>query len=170
MPQHGQNLRNKSVNELLEMTAKCVSLGGNFVLNFGPQGDGAIRQEELNLATKIGDWMKINQEAIYNCGYAGYEKQDWGYFTKKTGSDQVFMVVFNVPVSGALRLKMPAKTKISKAYMLADQEETFLPEEINSNEYFLQLKKKDHQQPFVIVLETLKNAENNGSAYEKAKT
>ncbi|WP_316822742.1 alpha-L-fucosidase [Pedobacter gandavensis] len=159
----------KTSNELLEMTAKCVSLAGNFVLNFGPQGDGAIRKEELSLATEIGDWMKVNQEAIYNCGYAGFDKQDWGYFTKKTGSDQVYMLVFNLPVSGALRVKTPAKTSISKAYLLADQQQTFLPEEINSNEYFLHLKKKDHQQPFVIVLETVKKQENNGTKYEKAK-
>lgn len=159
----------KTSNELLEMTAKCVSLGGNFVLNFGPQGDGAIRKEELTLAKEIGDWMKVNQEAIYNCGYAGFDKQDWGYFTKKTGSDQVYMLVFNLPVSGALRVKIPAKTSISKAYLLADQQQTFVPEEINSNEYFLQLKKKDHQQPFVIVLETLKKQDDNGTKYEKAK-
>ncbi|WP_316842303.1 alpha-L-fucosidase [Pedobacter gandavensis] len=159
----------KTTNELLEMTAKCVSLGGNFVLNFGPQGDGAIRKEELALATQIGDWMKVNQDAIYNCGYAAYDKQDWGYFTKKTGSDQIYMVVFNPPISGALRVKTPAKTSISKAYLMADPGQTFLPEEISNNEYFLHLKKKDHQQPFVIVLETVKKQDNNGTKYEKAK-
>ncbi|WGQ08785.1 alpha-L-fucosidase [Pedobacter gandavensis] len=159
----------KTTNELLEMTAKCVSLGGNFVLNFGPQGDGAIRKEVLTLATQIGDWMKVNQEAIYNCGYAAYDKQDWGYFTKKNGSDQIYMLVFNLPVSGALRVKTPAKTTISKAYLLADAQETFLPEEISSNEYFLHLKKSAHQQPFVIVLETAKQEDNKGTKYEKAK-
>lgn len=155
--------------ELIEMTARCVSLGGNFVLNFGPKGDGSIRQEELKLAAEIGDWMKINQEAIYNCGYAGYDKQDWGYFSKKTGTDKIYMLVFNVPVSGALRIKTPAKTVIKKASLLADATETFTPEQISGDEYFLHLKKGTHPQPFVIVLETAPGQQSNGVNYEKAK-
>lgn len=155
--------------ELIEMTARCVSLGGNFVLNFGPKGDGSIRQEELKLAAEIGDWMKINQEAIYNCGYAGYDKQDWGYFSKKTGTDKIYMLVFNVPVSGALRIKTPAKTVIKKASLLADATETFTPEQISGDEYFLHLKKGTHPQPFVIVLETAPGQQSNGVKYEKAK-
>lgn len=159
----------KTGTELIEMTARCVSLGGNFVLNFGPKGDGAIRQEEIKLAEEIGDWMKINQEAIYNCEYAGFDKQDWGYFTRKTGTDKVYMVVFNVPLSGALRIKTPSKTAIKKAYMLADAEESFVLEEISAEEYFLHLKKSTNSKPFVIVLETLKSTQDNGTKYEKAK-
>ena len=159
----------KNGNELIEMTARCVSLGGNFVLNFGPKGDGSIRQEEIKLAEEIGDWMKVNQEAIYNCEYAGYSKQDWGYFTKKTGTDKVYMIVFNVPVSGALRIKTPPKTIIKKAYLLADAQQSFVPEEISADEHFLHLKKSTNSKPFVIVLETLKAAQDNGTKYEKAK-
>lgn len=159
----------KTGMELIEMTARCVSLGGNFVLNFGPKGDGAIRQEEIKLAEEIGDWMKINQEAIYNCEYAGFDKQDWGYFTRKTGTDKVYMVVFNVPLSGALRIKTPQKVGIKKAYMLADAQESFAPEEISADEYFLHLKKTTPTKPFVIVLETLKAGRDSGTKYEKAK-
>lgn len=159
----------KTGMELIEMTARCVSLGGNFVLNFGPKGDGAIRQEEIKLAEEIGDWMKINQEAIYNCEYAGFDKQDWGYFTRKTGTDKVYMVVFNVPLSGALRIKTPQKVGIKKAYMLADAQESFAPEEISADEYFLHLKKTTPAKPFVIVLETLKAGRDSGTKYEKAK-
>ncbi|WEK19554.1 MAG: alpha-L-fucosidase [Candidatus Pedobacter colombiensis] len=160
----------KTANELIEMTAKSVSLGGNFVLNFGPQGDGAIRKEEKQLAMQIGNWMKTNSEAIYNCQYAGLEKQDWGYFTQKTGSNKLYMIVFNIPVSGAYRVKLPAKMGIAKAYPLAKPAQSLTTEEIHTNEYFIQLKNQALDQPFVIVLETTNTTGNSGNVYDKAKT
>lgn len=160
----------KTANELIEMTAKSVSLGGNFVLNFGPQGDGAIRKEEKQLATQIGNWMKINNEAIYNCQYAGLEKQDWGYFTQKTGSNKLFMVVFNNPVSGAYRVKLPVKMGIIKAYPLVKSTQNLAIEEIHANEYFIHLKNQTGDQPFVIVLETKNSSGNSENTYDKAKT
>jgi alpha-L-fucosidase len=160
----------KTVNELLEMTAKSVSLGGNFVLNFGPQGDGAIRKEEKQLAAGIGSWMKINAEAIYNCEYAGLDKQDWGYFTRKTESNKLYMVVFNEPLSGAYRIKLPAKMGIVKAYSLTKPTETLTKEEINSNEYFIHYKRPTGNQPFVIVVETTNATGNSNNVYDKAKT
>jgi len=160
----------KTTDELLEMLAKCVSLDGNFVLNFGPKGDGSIRNEELALAKGIGDWMSVNQEAIYGCEYAGFEPQNWGYFTKKTGSDKIYMIVFNVPVSGALRVKLPPKTRIMKAYRMGQTAQAFVPEEIQASESFIHLKTTDEKHPFVIVLETARDTGNNEAKYEKAKT
>lgn len=160
----------KTTNELIEMLAQCVSLDGNFVLNFGPKPDGTIRQEELDLAKGIGDWMKVNSEAVYDSGYAGFDKQDWGYFTRKrNNADKNYMLVFNVPVSGALRLKVPAGKIIKSAYSLGQPNETFTPEQIVGNEYFIHLKKSDYKQPFVIVLDTA-SGKTGGQAAEKAKT
>jgi alpha-L-fucosidase len=159
----------KTADELIEMLARCVSLDGNFVLNFGPKPDGMLRQEEINLAKEIGDWMKLNGSAIYSCGYAGFDKQDWGYFTKsRVNPDRVNMLVFNVPVSGALRVKIPAGKAIKKAYLLAAPDSVLPPEQIVGNEYFIHLKKAEYQKPFTIILE-LTNNTNNGHV-EKAKT
>jgi len=56
------------------MMVKSVSLGGNFVLNFGPDGKGNIRQEETDIAQEIGDWIKINpicSKTVQSCCYSG---------------------------------------------------------------------------------------------------
>lgn len=159
----------KTTDELIEMMAKCVSLDGNFVLNFGPKPDGTIRPEELTIAKEIGLWMDVNKEAIYNCGYAkGFDKQDWGYFTKKDGSDKIYMIVFNIPVSGSLRVKLPPNVAISKAYQLADPTQTYAPEFITGSEYFIHLKEKSHTRPFVIVLQAHKTEKH--AVDDKAKT
>ena len=51
--------------ELLMMLIDIVSRGGNLLLDIGPKADGTIpviMQERLH---EIGDWLRVNGEAIY---------------------------------------------------------------------------------------------------------
>ena len=55
----------RTAQELILMLADVVSRGGNLCLDIGPRADGSIpviMQERLR---QIGDWLKINGEAIY---------------------------------------------------------------------------------------------------------
>ena len=60
-------------------------------------------REEKELAMALGCWMKRYGECIYGCDYAGWDKQDWGYYTRK--GQEVYMVVFNRPYLGLLKVK-----------------------------------------------------------------
>lgn len=159
----------KSSNELIEMLVKSTSLGGNFVINFGPKADGTFRSEETQRMQETGDWMKINGAAVYGGGYAGFDKQDWGYYIRKNGTDSVYMVVCNVPVSGNLRVKLPARTTLLKASPVAQPAAAITPEVIGKNEYFIQVGNAPHAAPFVILLQTSNAGAENG-LFEKAKT
>ncbi|QNL50619.1 alpha-L-fucosidase [Olivibacter sp. SDN3] len=164
----------KTSTELIEMMTRAVALDGNFVLNFGPDGQGAIRPEETKLAKEIGEWMKVNHEAIYDCEYAGLEKQDWGYITKSRKTGKYYLVVFNVPISGALKIKIAPGTGIAKVYDLTDSGNTYEPEEAHrsktdGNEYLIHLEEKPSQ-PKVIVLESSGEKADSEVLYEKAKT
>lgn len=86
------------------------------VVNFGPTPEGTFRKEELTIADYLGKWMKRNGEAIYGCDYAELKKQDWGYFTRN--SQYTYMVVFNMPFSGHLTVKVPKGKKILEAETL----------------------------------------------------
>jgi alpha-L-fucosidase len=55
----------KSVSELLQHLCKAAAGEGNFLLNIGPQPDGAIRPEETARLRAIGDWLKKYGEGIY---------------------------------------------------------------------------------------------------------
>ena len=159
----------KTPLELLEMLVQTTSLGGNFLLNFGPKGNGAIRPEEQAIAKEIGGWMQKNGEVIYDCDYAGWKKQDWGYYTKKNGTNKIYMVVFNVPVSGILKIQTPDKVKIIKSYSLLSPGMKYDIRETQKNGNNLNVPRKSYTEPFVIVLET-ESGNNNNQKYQEAKT
>ncbi len=156
----------KSPLELLEMLVHTSSMGGNFLLNFGPAGDGSIRAEEQHIARTIGAWMQQNGEVIYDCDYAGWEKQDWGYFTRPRNGSAVNMIVFNIPVNGLLKVKVPAGTKISKATLAG---KIVKVEEIAKDQFFIHLPQQVYKMPPVIVLEAAGGAKANAQ-YQEAKT
>ena len=47
------------------MLVDLVSRGGNLLLDIGPTADGRIPVIMEERLTQIGDWLKINGEAIY---------------------------------------------------------------------------------------------------------
>ncbi len=141
----------KTPLEVLERIVHAVSMGGNMVVNFGPQPDGDFRPEEKQLAESIGRWMKKYGECIYGCDYSGWEKQAWGYYTRK-GKD-VYMVVFNPPYSKHLVVKTPVGTEIVKAVTVNGGKDVKITETAR-NEYNVDMPDKDPGEPFVIKLET----------------
>ncbi len=54
-----------SAQELILMLIDVVSHGGNLLLNIGPTADGRIPVFMQERLLAIGDWLKINGEAIY---------------------------------------------------------------------------------------------------------
>ena len=155
----------KNPVEVLERIVHAVSMGGNMVVNFGPQADGDFRTEEKEIAKAIGKWMQKNGECIYACDYAGWEKQDWGYYTRKKNS--VYMIVFNRPYSKQLTVKVPKETQIINAVLLNG--EKMKVTETARNEYNVGVPKQDFQEPFVIKLE-IKSSKTSTNKYHEALT
>ncbi|CCH02078.1 alpha-L-fucosidase [Fibrella aestuarina BUZ 2] len=144
----------KSSSEIIEMLANCVSKGGNFVLNFGPKGDGSFREEEIRLAKEIGNWMAVNGEAIYAAGQSDFRKEDWGYYTKSKTSGKTYMVVFNTPVTNMLKVNIPKNQKIASQKLLGSKQ--VLPlEHIEGRMHYIRLPGGVRQQPAVIELQLI---------------
>jgi len=55
-----------STAELLKETVETVSCGGNMLLNIGPTHYGEISPIYEERLRDIGNWLKINGEAIYS--------------------------------------------------------------------------------------------------------
>ncbi|MCP4725086.1 MAG: alpha-L-fucosidase [bacterium] len=56
----------KSTKQLIHTLINVVSKGGNFLLNAGPTPEGILEEEAYNRLRGIGEWMKVNGEAIYS--------------------------------------------------------------------------------------------------------
>lgn len=65
--------RYKSAKTVVNMLADIVSKNGNLLLNIPVRGDGTIDEKEIKIVEEIGEWMKINGEAIY-------ETRSWKIF------------------------------------------------------------------------------------------
>lgn len=60
-----QNPKYKPAIRIVHQLCDIVSKNGNLLLNVGPYADGSFHEEARKILFEIGDWLKINGEAIY---------------------------------------------------------------------------------------------------------
>jgi len=163
--------------EFIEMMVKAVSLNGNFVLNFGPDGKGNIRPEETEIAKEIGAWMKVNSEAIYGAGNSNWEKQGWGYYTQK-GDNKLYLTVLNHPLNNMVRVKVPRPadntkvTIVEKAYFLDGKKPAIVRnagrDKFNNIYYDIESPRPSSTMPYVFVLEIREVNRDERDNYQQA--
>ncbi len=85
----------KSTRQLIINLIRCVSGGGNFLLNVGPKPDGTIPIPSVNRLKEIGAWMKENKESIYGTGAAPFGGGMVGLTTAK--NNIVYLHIFRWP-------------------------------------------------------------------------
>ncbi len=91
-------------NFLFDLSAK----GGNMLLNVGPSAQGEIPYFYVPHLKEIGDWLKVNGEAVYGSRAGIYSRQpSWGRTTTKrlvNGNTRVYAILFEAPKDGVLNL------------------------------------------------------------------
>ena len=129
----------KSTQTIIRQLCDIASKGGNYLLNVGPTSEGLIPQPSIERLAAVGQWMKVNSEAIYGTtatpfgsefGEAvktkdGYGKDtlvssanDWRA-TSKPG--KIYAIIFNWPTNGIFELP-PIASKVTGAHLLAGKE------------------------------------------------
>jgi alpha-L-fucosidase len=106
----------KSTSDLLQKLIDIASKGGNFLLNVGPNQYGIIPEVCQQNLKEMGDWLKINGDAIYGTKASPFPFLSWGRATRK--GQTIYLHVFDWPKDG--KLIVPIGNKIKKAYLLAD--------------------------------------------------
>lgn len=60
-----ENNQFRNASEILQDLVDIVSKNGTLLLNVGPRADGTISDEDTAVLLHIGEWLKVNGEAIY---------------------------------------------------------------------------------------------------------
>jgi alpha-L-fucosidase len=110
----------KSTGTIIRNLVDIASKGGNYLLNVGPTSEGLIPEPSIERLKAIGDWMKVNGDAIYGTTASPFKRLPWGRATKKiSGSTTtLYLHVFNWPADGKL-LVPGLKNTITSAKLLA---------------------------------------------------
>ncbi len=93
-----------SADELVQMLVRIVAKGGNLNLIVNPDGTGKVSRIQVKLLKELGDWLKVNGEAIY--GTRPYEKlcdnTQLGqpvWYTMSKDSTYGYAIIFDWPKS-----------------------------------------------------------------------
>jgi len=121
----------KSREDLLHKLVDIASKGGNFLLNVGPTAEGLIPGPSVERLAAIGEWMKVNSESIYGTTASPLGEVPWGRCTAKPG--KLYLHVFDWPANGKLEVS-GLKSKVKKAYLLADEKRAKMLMTRTSNE------------------------------------
>ena len=90
----------KSLPELIETLAYCRRMGVNYLLNVGPLGDGSLDSLQTAMLEKIGDWINLTGNGIYDGRPFGATCDDCEKdFALKT-ADDIRLYVHGLAVTG----------------------------------------------------------------------
>ncbi|MGA2499507.1 MAG: alpha-L-fucosidase, partial [Tepidisphaeraceae bacterium] len=134
---HHNCLGYKSVDQLVDVLVDIVSKNGCMLLNVGPLADGRIPDTAQGILTGIGDWLKVNGEAIYgtrpwtifgegptrNKGGGFSENADRPFTARDirftTRGDKLYAIALAWPLDRQLTVKSLAKpNQITKVELL----------------------------------------------------
>ena len=85
----------KTSHDLILMLCDIVSRGGNLLLDIGPTADGRIPVIMQQRLIDMGDWLKINGEAIYETE-AYKQSYQWSDGIKPGKKDASFMANYSI--------------------------------------------------------------------------
>lgn len=152
----GYNPRNyapkpmKTPEHYIETLVNTASMGGNYLLNVGPDSTGHFHPMAMDYLKKIGEWVNANGECVR--GVAGNplpQKPDWGYVTQ--GHGKVYLIVKDWPIDGD-SLTMPAlKSHVVRAYLLRDPEKKSISVANNAEKLTVTPHGSKPKEPFTVI-------------------
>jgi alpha-L-fucosidase len=92
----------KSGKQLIRNLVDIVSKGGNYLLNIGPDAEGAIPAPSVEALTAMGEWMDNNSDSIYGTRPGPLQGLDWCRTTQKDNT--VYLQVFQWNNTGQFEL------------------------------------------------------------------
>ncbi len=91
----------KSTGEIIKDLCFCRRYGANYLINVGPMGNGYLRPIEEAMLLTVGEWIKLNSEALYLPRPSGIELEGREHdFILQNGDDYYFFA-YDLPNGGS---------------------------------------------------------------------
>ena len=110
----------KSTGDLVRLLATCVSMNCNLLLNIGPQASGELPAAALERLKGMGEWMRVNSEAIKGCGPGPLQNQEWGVTTAPLEDGKTFYLHLFKDPGAVIEIPVAKKAKVKSVTALAD--------------------------------------------------
>lgn len=160
----GQDHNHKSVRQLVRMFAETIGMGGNMLLDIGPNEDGSLQPEQVARLEGLGDWIRPHAEAIYGTIAGLPAGLFYGASTFSRDRKTLYLFVFDMPIDQIAVKGLKVKpNRISclgsgedlTSNMIGGLGETpgilwiDVPKEANPNATILKLKFDEPVEPYV---------------------
>jgi len=118
----------KPTTKVIQTLVEVVAKGGSLLLGVGPKPDGTLADDQVKRLAEIGDWLKLNGEAIYNTRIVKSFQSGYIFFTQNPTKKTTYAIVClpenkeipksiewigNIPVKGS-RMKFLANGAVLK--------------------------------------------------------
>ena len=114
----GNDKNYKTPNQIIRILVDCISMGGNLLLDIGPQEEGTIPPEQVDILHELGRWTKKHQEAIYGT-VAGIPKEYYyGPSALSKDRSMLFLYLEGQP-TGPVLIK-GLKNKINRVWVVGN--------------------------------------------------
>ena len=140
--------RNVGVPEqYIETLVRTASMGGNYLLNVGPEPTGRLPAVAVDYLEKIGAWVTTHGECIYGVDANPFPKKpEWGYVTARPGT--LYLIVKDW--SPEITLPALGGHRPLQAYLLGDRERTLSVAE-KGDRWVVTLTGPKPVEPFAVV-------------------
>lgn len=148
----------KTPEHYIETLVKTASLGGNYLLNVGPDHTGDFHPMARNYLEKIGEWVNANGECVRGASASPFpEKPTWGYVTRRP--DKLYLIVKD----WTPKIEVPALPQSPKqASRLLDPERKSLPWRIENGKWVIDHPQPKPTEPFTVVVIDLSSPAKSG--------
>jgi alpha-L-fucosidase len=93
-----ENDKYKSVKDVISEMVEVISRNGNFLINIGPRGDGTIPEQQVERLKAMGNWLRLNGDAIYGTRYWKENHQANGNLAFTTKNKSLYAIALDKPV------------------------------------------------------------------------
>jgi len=119
------NDKMKTLKECIQTLVGTAGGNGNLLFNVGPMPDGRMEDRQVKRLKEMGDWLKVNGEAIYGTKGGPYKPDSVMAATRK--GNKIYLHLFKRP-GDQLVLPVPDGIKLLKANFISGVKVSYIQE------------------------------------------